>query len=58
MNVIRNNEKIGCALLKFQLARLHSRTDVDEADVISESLDRAYFFWCWHVSTIRSIESV
>jgi len=52
MNVIRNNEKIGCALLKFQLARLHSRTDVDEADVISESLDRAYFFWCWHVSTI------
>jgi len=29
-----------------------------EADVISPSLVRAYFFWSWRVSTIGSIETV
>jgi len=60
MNAIRNyNDKnIGCALLEFQLASIHSRKDVYEADVISATLGSAYFFWCWRVSTKRLIETV
>jgi len=40
MNVIRNynDENIGCALLEFQLASMHSMTDFYEANIISASL--------------------
>jgi len=47
MNLIRNyNDKnIGCALLEF--AGKYSQQDSTyEADVISASLGKAYFFWC------------
>jgi len=37
---------------------VHSRTDVYEVYVISASLHSAYFFWCWRVSAVRSIETV
>jgi len=60
MNVIRNynNKNICCALLEFQLASIHNRRDVYEVDVVSTSLDSAYFFWCRRVSTRKSIETV
>jgi len=60
VGLIRNyNEKnIGCASLEFQLASVHSRRDVYDVDVISTSLNSAYFFWYRPISTITSIETV
>jgi len=45
VNVIQNynDENIGCTLLEFHLASIHSRTDVYGVDVILASLVCTYF---------------
>jgi len=54
---IYNDKNIGCVLLEFQLASVHSSRDVYNVDVILTPLNSTYFFWCRPVSTIALIET-